>query len=608
MRGAGSFVWVNQGACVMLGYTREELLALDIFAVDADVTAAFWKSNWSELSTLESFTLERQHRRRDGSLLPVEVNICHLDVRGEAAHFSFVRDLTGQKSAEELQRSYTQYMTALFENSPMPQLIINPDNMQIIDANSAAETFYGHEPLKGQSMSTINTLSAGEIRLEMKAASQRKRQFFRFRHRLASGEIRDVHVYAGPIEHDGRCLLHSSIEDMTQIYAFQRELEGYRDQLGLPIGVYTSTPSAAGIITSANNAMCEILEVESRAELLGRQASDFHPNASARKQLSEQVLEIGELRKVECELVTAKGRRIWASLSVRRIETTDGNVFFEGALQDITDKERAEQERETAFARLHNALYAAPIPIMLHRADGAVEEVNTAWCRLSGYRKEDLTTVDDWTRLAYRERAPAVQGHIQRLQNESGAVEEGDYTIHCKDGSTRIWAFYSSALESPERPDGLLISMAIDVTEEREKQQQARQAEAIVQSAAEGITVTGPDRNIQRVNPAFTRITGYTMAEVIGKNPNVLSSGRQNPAFYQRMWHQIDQLGHWHEDLESAQERRGLPGVAVDIGDSRYEGRADQLCSRFYRFDGAEAVSVKPAESTAFRPADRPPQ
>ncbi|MGM1051695.1 MAG: PAS domain-containing protein [Pseudomonadota bacterium] len=99
------------------------------------------------------------------------------------------------------------------------------------------------------------------------------------------------------------------------------------------------------------------------------------------------------------------------------------------------------------------------------------------------------------------------------------------------------------------RPDSLLISTAIDVTEERQRQQQAQQAEAILQSAAEGIMITGPDRNIQRVNASFARITGYTMSEVVGQNPRILSSGKQDSRFYEEMWRQIDQVGHWQGEI-----------------------------------------------------------
>ncbi|MCZ7391672.1 PAS domain S-box protein, partial [Klebsiella pneumoniae] len=58
----------------------------------------------------------------------------------------------------------------------------------------------------------------------------------------------------------------------------------------------------------------------------------------------------------------------------------------------------------------------------------------------------------------------------------------------------------------------------------------------VIESSLEGIMVTDAHARILSVNPAFTRMTGYTAAEVLGLNPSLLNSGRQSPAFYARMW------------------------------------------------------------------------
>lgn len=544
----GSFAWVNRSACDMLGYTRAELLALDIFSLDADMSRRYWVSYWAALNTQENVTLERRHRRRDGSLVPVEVDIRHLELRGEALHFSFVRDLTAQKQAAQLQRNREQYMTALFRESPMPQLIVDPENLQIVDANRSAATFYGYEPLTAISLSEINVCADTHRLSDPDRVGDS--HFSRVSHRLASGETRDVHVYSGLIEHGGQTLLHLSVEDMTPLYAFQHELETYRDQLErLPVGVYRATPGADGVFVNANAALCSLLDIRSKAGLVGRRVSDFHSSVSAHSQLNDLLMHDGDLRREERQMLTATGRKLCVELSVRRIETATGTVFLEGAIRDITARKQAEEEREAAFARLHDALHAAPIPIMLHREDGTVEEVNAVWCNLSGYRKDELQTLSDWTRLAFGDRSEVVLNHIKRLHRQREPSEDGDYRIQCRDGSFRIWAFYSATLKATGPSDRLMISTAIDVTEEREKQREARQAAAILHSAAEGITVTGPDRRIERVNPSFTRITGYTLAEVMGQNPSILSSGQQDAAFYRTLWAQIDRVGHWQGEI-----------------------------------------------------------
>lgn len=74
-------------------------------------------------------------------------------------------------------------------------------------------------------------------------------------------------------------------------------------------------------------------------------------------------------------------------------------------------------------------------------------------------------------------------------------------------------------------------------------------AEQVIESSLEGIMVTDLQSNIIAVNPAFTRLTGYSAQEIIGKTPAVLSSGRHDKEFYQAMWQQIYDKGHWQGEV-----------------------------------------------------------
>lgn len=71
----------------------------------------------------------------------------------------------------------------------------------------------------------------------------------------------------------------------------------------------------------------------------------------------------------------------------------------------------------------------------------------------------------------------------------------------------------------------------------------------VFDSTGQGIIVTNADGTILSVNPAFTSLTGYEEEEVIGKNPNVLSSGRQDKSFYEKMWGKISTEGLWQGEI-----------------------------------------------------------
>ncbi|GIK25058.1 MAG: hypothetical protein BroJett006_13040 [Betaproteobacteria bacterium] len=93
------------------------------------------------------------------------------------------------------------------------------------------------------------------------------------------------------------------------------------------------------------------------------------------------------------------------------------------------------------------------------------------------------------------------------------------------------------------------IGTTHDITERKQAELQLRLAATVFESSREGVTITDLHRNIISINPAFTAITGYTQEEVLGKNPRLLQSGRQDAAFYKAMWDSIDYRGYWSGEI-----------------------------------------------------------
>ena len=111
-----------------------------------------------------------------------------------------------------------QLYQSMFNNNTSIKLLIDPKDGRIVDANPAAAEFYGWPAATMQQMriTDINTLPAEKVKREMESARAEQRRFFRFKHRLASGEIRDVEVHSGHVDYHGRDLLYSIINDVTE--------------------------------------------------------------------------------------------------------------------------------------------------------------------------------------------------------------------------------------------------------------------------------------------------------------------------------------------------------------------------------------------------------
>ncbi|GMB08293.1 putative bifunctional diguanylate cyclase/phosphodiesterase [Thermolongibacillus altinsuensis] len=72
---------------------------------------------------------------------------------------------------------------------------------------------------------------------------------------------------------------------------------------------------------------------------------------------------------------------------------------------------------------------------------------------------------------------------------------------------------------------------------------------AIIEHTDEGIIITDAQGNILLTNPAFETVTGYTLEEVIGKNPNILQSGLHDHIFYRQMWNDLQEKGMWKGEI-----------------------------------------------------------
>lgn len=109
----------------------------------------------------------------------------------------------------------------------------------------------------------------------------------------------------------------------------------------------------------------------------------------------------------------------------------------------------------------------------------------------------------------------------------------------------------------------------MDLSERKRTEERLHQAAAVFETTREGVIVTDANRLIIMVNNAFCDITGYAEAEVVGKGPGILRSGRHSPEFYETMWTSIAIAGHWQGEIWNRRKNGEIYPQLLSISEVR---------------------------------------
>ncbi len=199
-----------------------------------------------------------------------------------------------EKRRVALQESEERYRT-IFQCNHAVMMLLNPSTGLIVDVNPAACAFYGYsrEELAGKSITEINISSRQEIFEEMSRAAAGQRQVFRFQHRLASGETRDVEIFSGPLLVRGEQLLFSIIHDVTERKRVEEEL---KESYALLEKTLASLNEAVFIVNTMSreivdcNPTAEKIFGYTRQELVGAHVSCLHVSEENSRWFGEEML------------------------------------------------------------------------------------------------------------------------------------------------------------------------------------------------------------------------------------------------------------------------------------------------------------------------------
>ncbi|HCS12487.1 MAG: hybrid sensor histidine kinase/response regulator [Zetaproteobacteria bacterium CG06_land_8_20_14_3_00_59_53] len=196
------------------------------------------------------------------------------------------------------------------------------------------------------------------------------------------------------------------------------------------------------------------------------------------------------------------------------------------------------QQREKAFS--DTLMSSVPGLLYLFDDDHRLVRWNNRFCEFTGYSPDELARMHllDFFEESYH---PAIRANLETFYHGGYAEVEG--RLLCKDGTRTPLLFTSVPLSIDGRD--YFIGVGMDISKRRLAEQRLRMLSSSIEQANEAILITDRKGAIKYVNPAFSRLTGYTEDEVVGKNPRMLNSDRQDEMFYKEMWNAISEGTPW---------------------------------------------------------------
>jgi len=360
---SGGFVFVNEAACVSLGYSREELLGMHVWEVNPRILPDHWPLRWKRLRSREANREETWHRRKDGSVFPVEISSSFLAAEGREVIFTHVRDISARRAAEEALRAGEDKFSKAFQASP-DAININRLDGTYLDANPAFTRMSGwtREEYLGRTTLELGIWANPEDREQMRRLLQTEGRFSDLEapFRLKDGTVRTGLVSGAFIQVGGETCLLSVTRDITERKDAEAAIRYNEDKF---TRAFHASPDAINLTRLSDGTYFEVSEGFekisgwTREEAIGRTALELNiwVDPKDRERAVELIRKHGEYTGLEIAFRRKDGRIITGQMSGKVMEV-GGVPCLLSVTRDITDRKLAESALRAAEQRLRTVL------------------------------------------------------------------------------------------------------------------------------------------------------------------------------------------------------------------------------------------------------------
>lgn len=559
-------VEVNSRFCRMVGYSREELLHRNsrmLYVCDEDYEYV-GREKYRQICEQGTGTVETRLKCRDGRLIDVLLSSSPLDPSDFSKGVTFTAlDITDRKLAEkEFEETRRMYST-LFENMGSGLAVYEPlhggRDFRFRAFNPAAEsiTRISREKVIGNTLLTLfpNMEDAGFLdalrRVSETGIPEHPAPFY-YQDDDREG-WRENHLYRIP---SGEVV--ALFDDITGCMETKDALQKSEDRLRLLFehirdGVFVHPileNGELGRFEMVNAAACRTLGY-TEEELLQmnpgeldepEQSSIYIPRAMRHLLHEGHVL-------FDAVQVSKNGTRIPVEVNSNRVELS-GCPYIISTVRDITSRKKKERELQESrqflksiYEGVNHSIFVVDV-----LSDGTYRYrgINRLHELLTGLSNEAVVGKSPGEVIDPLSAEKVVRHYDDCVRGDAPVRYEEQLSFG---GREMWWETVLNPIHSEEGGISRIIGTSTDITRHKQTEAALKKLGVAVKQSPAVVVITGLDGTIEYVNPKFTRLTGYSAREVIGKNPRVFKSGMVPKEVYDKLWKRVLAGQEWHGEF-----------------------------------------------------------
>lgn len=261
---------------------------------------------------------------------------------------------------------------------------------------------------------------------------------------------------------------------------------------------------------------------------------------------------------VACGVAAMAAALLWIR-SLRRVVRAGTS----DAMQKKAQLEEAARALVADQAQLRSVLEGSPDAMALKDAGRVYVHCNRAFEQLVGLARDRILGHTDDALFEDKEFVALIARRDEEVLRDGRSFRSDDVMLTWK-GEQRGLEVIKVPIRGPDGRVTGILTVSRDITARRRAERELRIASVAFESQ-DGMLITNASGIIERVNAAFTRITGLPAQEAVGRSPRILHSGLHEKSFYDKMWIALTRTGYWNGELVNRHRDGSLYTVRMSI-------------------------------------------